>query len=333
MSPKELTIGLPVGSHLTGQPSRQSQVWYAIAQRTLLAQARRSSASADDQMFGDRLATVGRHINNLARLQRLRPVRGVRTRCTAVDGVLVETISPPQTVAGGDAAIFYLHGGGFFCGSLDTHRHVAAGLARRTGLPVVHVEYRQHPNATIDETLDDCLRAYRWLLEQGFAAERTVLAGDSAGGFLAFATVLAAQKAGLGTPAGVVGLSPLLDLDGTQRAAHVNASRDPMGVGVGLSALIDCVGSAARDRDAISPVNGDLRHFPSTLIVAAESEALLSDAERMCEALRDNGRECTLKVWPGQLHGFPAMLPFLPESRAAIDVIVDFIGDRVPKVE
>lgn len=332
MSPRELTIGLPVGSHSAGRPSRQSQVWYTIAQRTLLAQTRRSVASGGAQMLGDRLVTVGRHINNLARLQRLRPVKGVRMRCDSVDGVPVETISPPQTAPAGDAAIFYLHGGGFFCGSLDTHRHVAATLARRTGLPVVHVEYRQHPKATIDQTLEDCLRAYRWLLEQGFAAERTVLAGDSAGGFLAFATVLAAQEEGLGTPAGVVGLSPLLDLDSTQREAHANASRDPMGVGVGLSAVIDCVGFDAGDRHAISPMNGDLSHFPPTLIVAAESEALLSDAERIHDALRERGRECTLKVWPGQLHGFPAMLPFLPESRAALDIIVDFIHDRLPEV-
>ena len=317
---------------MTGQPSRQSQVWYAIAQRTLLARARRSAAPAADQMLGDRLATVGRHINNLARLQRLRPVRGVRMRCNSVDGVLVETISLQQSRPVGDGAIFYLHGGGFFCGSLDTHRHIAAALARRTRLPVVHVEYRQHPEATIDQALEDCLRAYRWVLEQGFAAEQTVLAGDSAGGFLAFATVLAAQEQGLGTPAGVVGLSPLLDLDGTHRAAHVNAPRDPMGVGVGLSALIDCVGSDVRDRHVISPLRGDLGRFPPTLIVAAESEALLSDAERMHEALRERGRECTLKVWPGQLHAFPAMLPFLPESRAALEVIVDFIGDRLREV-
>jgi acetyl esterase/lipase len=310
-----------------------SQVCYAIACRTVLVQTRRTIPQQSKASLGDWLTVVGRRINTLARLQRLRPLCGLHLRRTYLDHVVVETIcpigSPRRALA--DGAIFYLHGGGFFCGSLDTHLHVAANLARRTGLPVVHVEYRQYSDATIEESIGDCVRAYRWLLGQGADPARTVLAGDSAGGFLAFATVLAAQQQGLGTPAGVIGISPLLELDSEQRIAHANASRDPMGVGLCMPMLIECLCPTKLDVNGISPLNGNLDDFPPTLIIAAESEALLCDAERMYEALTKVGRSCTLRVWPSQLHVFPVMLPFLPESRAALDSIVEFIHGCLPE--
>ncbi|MCV7067602.1 alpha/beta hydrolase fold domain-containing protein [Mycolicibacterium farcinogenes] len=180
---------------------------------------------------------------------------------------------------------------------------MVVALARRTGLPVVHVEYRQHPDVTVDESIRDCLSAYRWLLDQGADPAKTVVAGDSAGGFLAFATVLAAQEQGIRAPAGVVG------------------------IGLVLPMIVDCVSPRTPDGRALSPVDGKLDKFPPSLIVAAESEVLRCDAERMHEVLSGLGRPCTLKLWPGQLHAFPAFLPFLPESREARDCIVEFIQD------
>lgn len=226
-----------------------------------------------------------------------------------------------------DGAILYLHGGGFFLGGFDTHQHVVVALARRTQLPVVHVEYRQHPDVTVDESVTDCLRVYRWMLDQGAEPANTIVAGDSPGGFLAFATVLAAQAQNAGTPAGVIGVSPLLELDGERRSGHPNFAEDRMGIGLALPMIVECVGPKDSDGHALSPVNGALTDFPPSLIIAAESEALRCDAERMHEVLTDAGRSCALKVWPGQLHAFPAFLPFLPESREARDCMVEFIQD------
>ncbi|OLP00112.1 hypothetical protein BVU76_22315 [Mycolicibacterium porcinum] len=320
---------LPAAALSTRRPSRRSRACYGIARTTLLTQVRRSVAYQGDRSVEDRLTTIGRRINALARLQRLRPRRGLRVSRITLGHVTIETIRTVESAHRplSDGAILYLHGGGFFLGGFDTHSHVVVALARRTQLPVVHVEYRQHPEATVDASVADCLRAYRWLLDQGADPAKTVVAGDSAGGFLAFATVLAAQEQGVAAPAGVVGVSPLLELDGERRSGHPNIDTDRMGIGLALPMIVECVGPKNADHHALSPVNGVLTDFPPSLIIAAESEALRCDAERMHEVLTEAGRSCTLKVWPGQLHAFPAFLPFLPESREARDCIVEFIQD------
>lgn len=322
-------MALPAAALSTRRPSRRSRACYAIARRTLLVQMHRSVAYQGNRSVEDRLTTIGRRINGLARLQRLRPRRGLRISRVTVGRATVETIRTAESAHRplADGAILYLHGGGFVLGGFDTHVHVVVALARQTQLPVVHVEYRQHPDVTVDESVADCLRAYRWLLDQGAEPATTVIAGDSAGGFLAFATVLAAEAQGVGAPAGVVGISPLLELDGERRAGHPNFATDRMGIGLVLPMVVDCVGPKSPDGHALSPVNGVLDTFPPSLIVAAESEALRCDAERMHEVLTDAGRSSTVKVWPGQLHAFPAFLPFLPESREARDCIVEFIQD------
>lgn len=321
---------LPAATLSTRRPSRRSRACYGIARRTLLVQVNRSVAYQGNRAVEDRLARIGRRINALARLQRLRPRRGLRVSRITLGRVTVETIRTAESAHRplADGAILYLHGGGFFLGGFDTHLHVVVALARQTRLPVVHVEYRQHPDVRVEESVADCLRAYRWLLDQGADPAKTVVAGDSAGGFLAFATALAAAEQGIGTPAGVIGVSPLLELDGARRSAHANFAEDRMGIGLALPMIVECVGPKNADgHAALSPVNGVLTDFPPSLIIAAESEALRCDAERMHEVLTDAGRSCTLKVWPGQLHAFPAFLPFLPESREARDCMVDFIQD------
>ncbi|WP_454790823.1 alpha/beta hydrolase [Mycolicibacterium lutetiense] len=289
----------------------------------------RSVAYQGNRSVEDRLTTIGRRINRLARLQRLRPRRGLRVSRITLGRVTLETIRTAESAHRplADGAILYLHGGGFVLGGFDTHVHVVVALARQTQLPVVHVEYRQHPDVTVDESVADCLRAYRWLLDQGAEPAKTVIAGDSAGGFLAFATVLAAEAQGVEAPAGVVGISPLLELDGERRAGHPNFAADRMGIGLVLPMVVECVGPRSSDGNVLSPVNGALESFPPSLIVAAESEVLRCDAEHMHELLTGLGRSSTLKVWPGQLHAFPAFLPFLPESREARDCIVEFIQD------
>ena len=321
-------MALP-GSLVQERPSRRSQICARVARRTVLVQVRRSVQYQGERSAANRLTTIGKRVNSVARLQRVRPFKGLRVERHSLGPVLIETVHPMHGAGLNEGAILYLHGGGFVCGSLDSHRHVVARLARWTAMPVVHVEYRQHPQVTVDESVQDCLTAYRWLLEQGVDASRMVLAGDSAGGFLAFATVLAAQEQGLGVPAGVVGISPLLDLDCTARSEHGNAARDLMGVASVLPMIVDCASPRLDDRLALSPISGRLDDFPPTLIIVSESEALLCDAERMYLALNRLGRECTLRIWPGQLHAFPAMLPFLPESKAAVEDIARFVRTQL----
>nr|WP_083467318.1 alpha/beta hydrolase [Kibdelosporangium sp. MJ126-NF4]CEL22756.1 putative esterase [Kibdelosporangium sp. MJ126-NF4]CTQ89895.1 putative esterase [Kibdelosporangium sp. MJ126-NF4] len=257
---------------------------------------------------------------------RLRSTRMERVVGASWRGELVRPHGP-ATRAG---ALLYLHGGAFvFCG-LATHRRIVERLALRTGLPVLSVEYRQLPRARLDESLADVIDAFRWLVDNGHDGS-IVCVGDSAGGHLAFALALAAEKAGVSGPAGVVGLSPWLDFDSRTKQAHPNSRKDVFIPTRRLSRVARlCTGTQDRDIDPLrSPVNGTLGCLPPVLLLCAEDEVLRCDAELMAERLEAADVEYKIQIWQGQVHAFPVLGHFLPESRAAIDEIAHFVDDVV----
>lgn len=312
--------------------SLPAKLIYAVAHAITPRLVRRLVLHAGSGTIAARITTMGRRINTLARLQRVRPFWRVGFTRADAAGVPVEVVrrvdrARPLDEAFGDGAILYFHGGGFVTGGLDTHLHVVAKLARRIGLPVVHVDYRQYPQVTVDGSVDDCVGAYRWLLDLGADPDKTVLAGDSAGGFLAFATALSSQQRGLPAPAGVIGISALLELDGVARSTHSNMTADAFGIPAVLPDLVDLVCPSARLRHELSPINGRLETMPPALLIAAESEILRCDAERLHAALQQVGRPSRLELWASELHAFPALFPFLPDSRAAFDLMARFVAE------
>ncbi|WP_225731941.1 MULTISPECIES: alpha/beta hydrolase [unclassified Nocardia] len=265
-------------------------------------------------------------------LARLRPQpRGIEREQVALNGFRMEILRPSGAArALRHGAMLYLHGGGFAVCGLRTHRPIAASLARRIGLPVVNVEYRQLPGRRITDSVDDCMTAYRWLLRHGADPGRIVFAGDSAGGYLSFATALRAIEAGLPAPAGLIGLSPLLDLDYAAKRDHINVTRDPY---IPLSALAAVVRMGAEVGGALdpllSPVNGALAALPPVLLIAAEDEILRHDCELMAERLTAAGVPNTLELWRGQVHAFMSIFPNLPEGRAALARVSRFVRARL----
>ncbi|HEY4023180.1 MAG TPA: alpha/beta hydrolase [Pseudonocardiaceae bacterium] len=226
-----------------------------------------------------------------------------------------------------DGAVLYFHGGAFIACGLATHRHEVAKISATAGLPVLSVAYRQLPQVPLAGSLLDCLAAYRHLLDSGLDPSRIVLAGDSAGGHLAFATALAAMAEDLPQPAGIVALSPWLDFDATAKIAHPNAARDAYAPVSRLPFLATlCLGRGELDPLA-SPVNRDLTGLPPVLLLAAEDEMLRCDAELMAERLAAAGVPCRLQIWAGQIHAFPVLGDLLPESREAIHEIGTFIRE------
>ncbi|UGT59421.1 alpha/beta hydrolase [Nocardia asteroides] len=272
-------------------------------------------------------------VDGLSRLRR--EPRGVEREQVRLRGFGLEILRP----AGGSralrhGAVLYLHGGGFAVCGLRTHRPIAASLARRTGLPVVNVDYRQLPGKSILQSVEDCLTAYRWLLGHGADPSRIVIAGDSAGGYLTFATALKALEEGLPAPAGLIGLSPLLDLDHVAKRGYVNVSRDAY---IPLSALAAVVRLGAEIDGVLdpilSPVNGNLADLPPVLLVAAEDEVLRYDSELMAARLAAAGVPHSLELWRGQVHAFMSIFPSLPEGRAALGRVARFVRDRVEHQE
>lgn len=318
--------------------SLPAKLIFAVANAVTPRLVRRLVLHAGSGTVAGRMTKMGRRINTIAKLQRVRPFFGVGFARGAGADVPVEVVrrverSRPLGQAFTGGAILYFHGGGFITGGLDTHLHVVAKLARRTRLPVVHADYRQFPQVTVDGSVDDCVGAYRWLLSQGADPAKTVLAGDSAGGFLAFATALTGQQRGLPAPAGVIGISALLELDGVARDTHTNQSADAFGIPAVLPDLIDLVCPSAKLRHELSPINGRLDTMPPALLIAAESEILRCDAERLHTALQQLGRSSRLELWARQLHAFPALFPFLPESRAAFDLMCRFVAERLAEAD
>lgn len=308
--------------------SLRARMIYGTSRRVTPPMVRRMIVGNGRRRVPDRLGRTGRRVNSVARLQRRQPIRGIRRTRNSGTELPTETVRRADCTAPvSDGVILYFHGGGFITGGLDTHLRAVAALARRTRLPVVHIEYRQHPAATVEVSVQDCCQAYRWLLEQGANPAKVVLAGDSAGGFLAFATALQVQQDGLPRPGGVVGISALLELDSTARKAY--ACDDAFGIPLVLSAIVEQVCPSADLVQSLAPINGLLETMPPALLIAADSEVLCCDAERLRDALVAADRPVELRTWPSQLHAFPALFPFLPESKEAFEAIAGFVQDRL----
>ncbi|MFC4124133.1 alpha/beta hydrolase [Nocardia rhizosphaerae] len=259
-------------------------------------------------------------------LSRLRPEpHGIEREQITMDGFKMEMVRP----AGGSralrhGAVLYMHGGGFAVGGLQSHRAIVAGIARRTGLAVLNVEYRQLPGRSIGAAIDDCVLAYRWLLRHGAHPARITFAGDSAGGYLTFASALRAREIGLPLPAALVGLSPLLDLDHEAKQNYVNARRDAYIPLSGLAAVVR-LGSDGPLDPPMSPVDADLAGLPPVLLIAAEDEVLRYDCEVMAHRLTAVGVPVTLELWRGQVHAFMSILPGMPESRSVLGRVAKFV--------
>jgi acetyl esterase/lipase len=267
----------------------------------------------------------------LARLDRPLPgslPRGTSTSPVRFDGFGAEWVhGPGVTAAAAGPVLLYLHGGGWICYGLNSHRPLIARLSAAAGAPVLSVGYRMFPQVPLREMTGDCVTAYRWLLGTGVAPGRVVIAGDSAGGHLAFATTLAAHAAGLPVPGAIVALSPMLNLDLASKDRHPNARLDPTRPAVPAGHLVRLLAAGDDPADpAISPVNADLTGLPRTLICVGSTEYLYEDAEVMTTRLAAAGVPATLHVWDRQLHVFPAFAPLLPESAAAVREIGRWIA-------
>lgn len=231
--------------------------------------------------------------------------------------------------AGNEHAILYFHGGGFLTCGLNTHRRLVSRISFATKQPVLNVGYRQMPHEPIASTIVDCVGGFRWLLDQGYKAENITIAGDSAGGYLAFCVARAVIDQGWGRPAGIVAMSPLLDMDPTGKLSHRNADRCQTFPMSAIARLTD-IADALEVKHGVSglrvcPVNMPMSDMPPTLIHIGSEEILMADAELMTNRLAAAGVPCNLQVWDRQVHVFQAAAAWVPEGAWAIEEIGKFI--------
>ncbi len=217
--------------------------------------------------------------------------------------------------ASGDHAILWCHGGGFAMGSSRSHKGLASQVAAVGKLAAVLPDYRLAPEHKHPAALEDCLTVYANVIKEGVTADRLILAGDSAGGGLAVAMALKLKEQGGPMPAGLMLLSPWVDLANRGWSHGAKAQRDPF---LTSNAL------AVRARDYLgggnlSVLDADMRGLPPTFIQTGEAEVLLSDSTSLAERLGAAGAPVTLEIWPDMFHIFQARYPMLAQARQAID--------------
>ncbi len=246
----------------------------------------------------------------------------------AAGGVPAEWVSTPG--ADPDKVVLYLHGGGYVMGSPATHRKLAGDLSRVSGARILLLDYRLAPEFPLPAGVDDAVAAYRWLLEQGVDAGSIAVGGDSAGGGLTVATLIALRDAGLPQPAAAVCISPWVDLTGQGSSYKTRADRDPMVTDDDLRRFGEWYldGSDALAPLA-SPARADLTGLPPLLIHVGDEEVLLDDARLLAERAGADGVEVTLEVWPEMFHVWHVFAGRVPESTAAVEQIGTFLTEQL----
>jgi monoterpene epsilon-lactone hydrolase len=250
-------------------------------------------------------------------------------KCEKVDagGVPAEWVMAPGCDTG--RAILYLHGGGYAIGSLNTHRRLAYDISAASAAKVLLIDYRLAPEHPFPAAIDDAASAWRWLLQQGFAANRLAIAGDSAGGGLTIATLVNLRDQKLGLPACAVAISPWVDLEGLGNSITTRSAQDPM---VQKDGLLWMAKMYLNGKDAktplAAPLHADLKGLPPTLVQVGTAETLLDDGIRIAEKMHAAGVDARLAIWPNMLHVFPLFAPILSEGRDGCIEIGNFIRSK-----
>jgi acetyl esterase/lipase len=253
----------------------------------------------------------------------------VKTQAVDAGGVRAEWIWRPDSDL--DRAILYLHGGGYAIGSIATHRYLMQSVNQASGARVLGIDYRLAPENPFPAAVEDAVAAWRWMLAQGLDPKRCAIGGDSAGGGLTAATMLALRDRGLPLPGAAVLLSPWTDLAGTGASVKTKAAEDPMVTEAGLKMMADAyLGGGDARNPLASPLYASLSGLPPLLIQVGSAEILLDDATRFAERAKAAGVEVTLEPWEDMVHVFQAF-PMLAESGQAIKKIGDFVRARTTK--
>jgi acetyl esterase/lipase len=222
-----------------------------------------------------------------------------------------------------------LHGGGYVIGSINTHRAMIARIARASNARALAIDYRLAPEHPFPAAVDDATAAYKWLLAEGYEPGKIVIAGDSAGGGLTLAALVALRDSGVPMPAGAVPISPWTDLEGTGESVRSRAAKDPMVTPGNLAESAKQYYGAHDPRDPlVSPLHANFRGLPPMLIHVGDAEILLDDATRVAERAKLAGVKVELEVWDDMIHVWHVFAKLLPEGQQAIDKIGKFVIAR-----
>jgi acetyl esterase/lipase len=245
-------------------------------------------------------------------------------------GVPGERVEGPTP---GDAVLLYVHGGGYFGCSAESHRPITVYYALH-GFRVFAPDYRLAPENRFPAALDDAVAFYRGLLRAGYSADRILVAGESAGGGLALSLMLALRTAGDLLPAAAALFSPWTDLAATGDSIRTNSNRCAMFIGSDVAASARYyLGDTDPRNPLASPLYADLSGLPPLLIHVGADEVLLDDSTRLADRARAAGVSVELKIWPVVPHAWQLAPHLLPEARQSLRESAEFLRARVVHAE
>jgi acetyl esterase/lipase len=257
-------------------------------------------------------------------------IRGLRLKRIENEMVRGEWLIPENSK---QQIILYFHGGGYVSCSAATHRPITSALARLCQMKVFALDYRLAPEHRYPAALDDALEAYRWLLREGFPANRIVLAGDSAGGGLILSLLLRLRDEKLKLPACAVCFSAWADLAGTGASVQSNDNRcalfHPPNIGEFAAAYL---GDASPFNIYASPVFAEFGGMPPTLLQVGSTELLLDDARRVHEKIQKAGGASELEIYEDVPHDWQMFDGFIPEGRASLVQAAAFIEKHLSEI-
>ena len=238
-------------------------------------------------------------------------------------GVEAEWITAPGARA--DRVLLYLHGGGYLLGSVRSHWDLIARLSAASGCRALGLDYRLSPEHPFPAPVEDATAAYLWLLDQGISPERIAVAGDSAGGGLTAATLIALRDAGTDLPAAGVMISPWVDLEAEGESMQSREELDPMVQRPLILAMAETYLAGADPRSPLAaPLHAKLEGLPPLLIHVGDHETLLDDATRFAAKARAASVDVTLEPWDEMFHVWH-LFTDLPEAAQAVEVIGTFL--------
>lgn len=250
-------------------------------------------------------------------------------RMPHLDGEWIRPVAPNHPAR--SRCILYLHGGGYVAMSPRTHRSLTSRLAIWSDTSLFALDYRLAPEYPFPAALEDALAAFRTLVARGNSPSKIMVAGDSAGGGLALALLIALRDLGEALPAGAVLFSPWTDLAATGQSVVDNNERDALFYGSWMAGLAShYLGPTPATHPLASPLYANLRGLPPLVLQASATEILLDDSRRVIAHAVQAGVSARLQLWPNTPHGWQVFAPILPEGRSALRDAAAFIRAGLP---
>jgi epsilon-lactone hydrolase len=253
--------------------------------------------------------------------------QGITINEQFIEGMKSEWLIPKDSNT--NKVILYVHGGGYVSGSCSDHRGFVAKFAKNTGVQNLLYEYRLAPEHSFPAALEDSVKIYKWLLSSGFKPDNIIIAGESAGGGLCLATLLALKERSIPLPIAGVAISPWTDLTCSSESYKTKNKLSPAPLNSWTIFSEYYVSDNNAENPLISPLFGDLKGLPPIFINSGEDDELYEDGEKFYLKSKEAGVDVQFRAGRGMLHCYPLLSPMFKEATEAMNEIVDFIRKKL----